>query len=99
MISLKQSGCHRPRRLNRSLGKLPQLKIRVGRQRAGDRSPMHATLANVILAVEASNARWEIAPAGETRVGPVVPRFSAADERARRIWPAVRATMSPGTPE
>ena len=58
---------------------------------------MHATLANVTRAVEASGAGWEVASANETRVGAVVPNFSAAGERARRIWLAVRVTMSPAT--
>src|SRR5271155_2714438 len=59
---------------------------------------MHATLAKVTRAVEASDAGWEVASVNETRVAAFVPSFSAADERARRISPAVRATISPGTP-
>src|SRR6516165_5264355 len=69
---------------------------KIGWQRTVDRSPMHATLDNVTQAVQAFGAGWEVSSASETRAAAVVPSLSVAGERARQIWPVVRATMSQG---
>src|SRR6516164_7933548 len=44
-----------------------------------------------------SGERYLARLANETRFGVAVPSSSAADERVRRTWPAVRATVSRGT--